>query len=103
MTNWTEKFSASLWEKNSFAGFTSEMEKARALAGTELLQVMKLAQLPTVALHLFTTSPLKSCNVKCHVVYSTVQSIPAIFPIAFSYSSTVNYMRRERLGQMCEE
>lgn len=44
---------------------------------------MKLAQLPTIALHLFTTSPLKSCNVKCHVVYSTVQYNQSL---QFSYS-----------------
>lgn len=29
------------------------------------------------------TSPLKSCDIKCHVVYSTVQSNPAICPYSF--------------------
>lgn len=63
--------------KLCFVGFVSELRKVRGGTGILLLRVMILAQLPTVALHLFTTSPLKSC--KCHVVYSTVQSIPAIF------------------------
>lgn len=57
------------------------------------LQAVRLAQLPTVALHLFTTSPLKSCNVKCHVVYSTSTINPRRIAFFFSYSSPVNYVR----------
>lgn len=57
-------------------------------------QAVRLAQLPTVALHLFTTSPLKSCNVKCHVVYSTSTINPLRF---FSYSLFF------RPWTMCEE
>lgn len=61
----------------------------------------KQAWLATVSLLLFTTSPLKSCKVKCHVVYSTISPCSPLDGLLKLLTQKLWYSQRLLTSERC--